>query len=148
MVAAMKHMALNFAKLEKYEGGVFQKMEKEDVLLAFQHECGVCADYPHARGWRYNDNKGKRKHHDTKADPDKKPKVTCWKCKKPGHLKRDCKGGNVGNKANGSGTKGSEDGSSNPLKGQNMFNESLHMYYVTYVSEEMSQQPLCIDVVV
>ncbi|GJX69803.1 zinc finger, CCHC-type containing protein [Tanacetum coccineum] len=64
----------------------------------------------------YNDNKGKRKHHDTKADPNKKPKVTCWKYRKPGHLKKDWKAGNVGNKANGSGTKGSVDGSSNSLK--------------------------------
>nr|GEY61880.1 zinc finger, CCHC-type [Tanacetum cinerariifolium] len=84
---------------------------------------------------RYNTNKGKRKHHDTKTDPNKKPKVTCWKCEKPRHLKRDCKGGNVGNKANGSGTKCSGDGSSNPLKGQNMFNKSFQIYYVTYVSE-------------
>nr|GFD03672.1 zinc finger, CCHC-type [Tanacetum cinerariifolium] len=37
-------------------------------------------------------------------------------CGKPENLKRDCKGGNVGNKANKSGTKGSGDGSSNPLK--------------------------------
>nr|GEW46871.1 zinc finger, CCHC-type [Tanacetum cinerariifolium] len=37
---------------------------------------------------RYNDNKGKRKHHDTRANPNKKPKVTCWKCRKLGHLKR------------------------------------------------------------
>nr|GFB64009.1 hypothetical protein [Tanacetum cinerariifolium]GFB64058.1 hypothetical protein [Tanacetum cinerariifolium] len=66
---------------------------------------------------RYNDNKGKRKHHDTRANPNKKPKVTCWKCGKPGHLIKDCKAGNVGNRANGSSTKGSEDGSSNPLKG-------------------------------
>ncbi|GJT60791.1 hypothetical protein Tco_1004324 [Tanacetum coccineum] len=37
----------------------------------------------------YNDNKGERKHHDnTKADPNMKPKVTCWKCGKPRHLKR------------------------------------------------------------
>ncbi|GKA55975.1 hypothetical protein Tco_0755047 [Tanacetum coccineum] len=48
---------------------------------------------------------------------------------------RDCKGVNVGNKANGSGTKGSVDGSSNSLKGQNMFNKSLQVYYVTYVSK-------------
>ncbi|GJY07262.1 zinc finger, CCHC-type containing protein [Tanacetum coccineum] len=41
---------------------------------------------------------------------------------------RDCKGVNVGNKANGSGTKGSVDGSSNSLKGQNMFNKSLQTY--------------------
>nr|GEV45398.1 zinc finger, CCHC-type [Tanacetum cinerariifolium] len=55
--------------------------------------------------------------------------------RKPRHLKRDCKGGNVGNKANGSSTKGSGDGSFKPLKGQNMFNKSLQIYYVTYVSE-------------
>ncbi|GJW56941.1 zinc finger, CCHC-type containing protein [Tanacetum coccineum] len=52
---------------------------------------------------RYNDNKGKRKHHDnTRADFSKKAKPTCWKCGKTGHNKRDCKGVNVGNKANGS----------------------------------------------
>ncbi|GKB42063.1 hypothetical protein Tco_0887005, partial [Tanacetum coccineum] len=38
-------------------------------------------------------------------------------------------------KANGSGIKGSVDGSSNSLKGYNMFNKSLQVYYVTYVSE-------------
>ncbi|GKA36731.1 zinc finger, CCHC-type containing protein [Tanacetum coccineum] len=48
----------------------------------------------------YNDNKGKRKHHDnTSADPNKKAKPTCWKCGKTGHIKRDCKGVNVGNKS-------------------------------------------------
>ncbi|GJT42125.1 hypothetical protein Tco_0941990 [Tanacetum coccineum] len=36
MAAAMKHMASNFAKLEKFEG--FQKMAEEDALLAFQHK--------------------------------------------------------------------------------------------------------------
>nr|GEU71064.1 zinc finger, CCHC-type [Tanacetum cinerariifolium] len=71
----------------------------------------------HNNSSRYNDNKGKRKHHDTRANPNKKPKVTCWKCEKPGHLKKDCKAGNVVNRANGSSIKGSEDGSSNPLKG-------------------------------
>ncbi|GJV13267.1 zinc finger, CCHC-type containing protein [Tanacetum coccineum] len=49
-----------------------------------------------------------------------------------GHLKKD---GNVGNKVNRSGTKGSEDGSSNPLKVQSVFNKSYQIYYVTYVSE-------------
>ncbi|GKD86562.1 hypothetical protein Tco_1357716 [Tanacetum coccineum] len=231
MVAAMKHMASNFAKLEKFEG-VLYKMAEEDALPAFQHECGDNDDYvcrglilngvsnslfdiyqnvetskklwdtlkakymaedasskkflkdfkrtlkhlkeeltlvelgSHLRieeslraqdndkpkgnnvagpsvvnmielnnSFRYNDNKGKRKHHDTKVDPNKKPKVTCWKYGKPVHLKKDCKAGNIGNKANGSGTKGSGDGSSNSLKGQNMFNKSLRVYYVTYVSE-------------
>ncbi|GJZ97235.1 zinc finger, CCHC-type containing protein [Tanacetum coccineum] len=56
-------------------------------------------------------------------------------CGKPGHLKKDCKGGKFGNKADGSGTNGSVDGSTNSLKGQNMFNKSFHVYYVTYVSE-------------
>ncbi|GKA17588.1 zinc finger, CCHC-type containing protein [Tanacetum coccineum] len=51
------------------------------------------------------------------------------------NFSRDCKAVNVGNKANGSGTKSSVDGSSNSLKGQNMFNKSLQVYYVTYVSE-------------
>ncbi|GKC14665.1 zinc finger, CCHC-type containing protein [Tanacetum coccineum] len=90
----------------------------------------------HNNSFRYNDNKGKCKHHDnTRADPNKKAKPTCWKCDKTGHIKRDCKGVNVGNKANASGIKGSVDGSSNSLKGQNMFNKSLQVYYVTYVSE-------------
>ncbi|GKC13476.1 zinc finger, CCHC-type containing protein, partial [Tanacetum coccineum] len=44
----------------------------------------------HNSSSRYNNNMGKSKHHDTKVDPNKKPKVTCWKCGKPGHLKKDC----------------------------------------------------------
>ncbi|GKG45507.1 zinc finger, CCHC-type containing protein, partial [Tanacetum coccineum] len=66
----------------------------------------------HNNSSRYNDNKGKRKHHDnTRVDPNKKSKVTCWKYGKLGHLKKDCKGRKVGNKANGS-----ADGSTNSLK--------------------------------
>ncbi|GJU04095.1 zinc finger, CCHC-type containing protein [Tanacetum coccineum] len=64
----------------------------------------------HNNSSRYNDNKGKRKHHDnTRADPNKKAKPTCWKYGKTGHIKRDCKGVNVDNKASNSGTKGSLD---------------------------------------
>ncbi|GKC68326.1 zinc finger, CCHC-type containing protein [Tanacetum coccineum] len=37
-------------------------------------------------------------------------------CGKPRHLKKDCKGGKIDNKANGSGTNGSVNGSSNSLK--------------------------------
>nr|GEV92043.1 zinc finger, CCHC-type [Tanacetum cinerariifolium] len=56
----------------------------------------------HNNSFRYNDNKGKSKHHDnTMVDPNNKAKPTCWKCDKNGHIKRDCKGVNVGNKANG-----------------------------------------------
>ncbi|GJY72576.1 zinc finger, CCHC-type containing protein [Tanacetum coccineum] len=63
------------------------------------------------------------------------PSVVNMKCGKIGHIKKDYKGVNIGNKANGSGTKGLVDGSSNSLKGQNIFNKSLKVYYVTYVSE-------------
>nr|GEV92147.1 zinc finger, CCHC-type [Tanacetum cinerariifolium] len=85
---------------------------------------------------RYNDNKSKRKRHDnTRANPNKKAKPTCWKWGKTCHIKRDCKCVNLGNKANGSFTKGSVDDSSNSLKGQNMVNKSLQVYYVSYVSE-------------
>ncbi|GJV19745.1 zinc finger, CCHC-type containing protein [Tanacetum coccineum] len=63
------------------------------------------------------------------------PSVVNMKCGKPGHFEKDCKGGNVGNRANRSGTKGSEDGSSYPLKGQSMFNKSHQIYHVTYVYE-------------
>ncbi|GJW59942.1 zinc finger, CCHC-type containing protein [Tanacetum coccineum] len=49
----------------------------------------------HNNSSRSNDNKGKHKHHDTRANPNKKPKVTYWKCGKPGHLKKDCKAGNI-----------------------------------------------------
>nr|GFD22880.1 zinc finger, CCHC-type [Tanacetum cinerariifolium] len=95
----------------------------------------------HNNSFRYNDNKGKRKHHDnTKGDPNKNSKVTCWKCGKPGHLKKECKGGKAGNKANGSCTNGLSDGFTNSLKGQNMFNKSFQVYYVTYVSKAYFMQ--------
>ncbi|GKD47271.1 hypothetical protein Tco_1271916 [Tanacetum coccineum] len=74
---------------------------------------------------KYTNNRGKRKHQDAKADHNKKSKVTFWKCRKPRHLKKDCKGGKVGNKANGSGTNDLVNGSFNSLKGQNMFNKSF-----------------------
>nr|GEU67888.1 zinc finger, CCHC-type [Tanacetum cinerariifolium] len=90
----------------------------------------------HNNSSRYNHNKGKRKHHDNiRADPNKKARPNCWKCGKTSHIKSDCKGVNVGNKANGLGIKGIVDGSSNSLNGQKMFNKFLQVYYVTYVSK-------------
>ncbi|GKB41525.1 zinc finger, CCHC-type containing protein [Tanacetum coccineum] len=100
-------------------------MGKADVILGIniKHESNRItisqSHYieKHNNSSRYNDNKGKSKHHDnTKADLNKKSKVTCWRCGKPGHMKKDCKGGKVGNKANGSGTNGSVDGFNNSLK--------------------------------
>ncbi|GKC35552.1 hypothetical protein Tco_1047936 [Tanacetum coccineum] len=70
----------------------------------------------HNNSIRYNDNKGKHKHQDIKVDPSKKSKVTCWKYEKPGYLKKYCKDGKIGNKANGSGTNDLVNGSSNLLK--------------------------------
>ncbi|GJU48244.1 zinc finger, CCHC-type containing protein [Tanacetum coccineum] len=87
----------------------------------------------HNNSSKYNDNKGKRKHHDnTKVDPNKKSKVTCWKCGKPGHLKKNCKGGKVGNKVNGSGTNGSVDGSTNSLKGATIHVCKDRCWFKTY----------------
>ncbi|GJU83898.1 zinc finger, CCHC-type containing protein [Tanacetum coccineum] len=93
------------------------KMNMDEVIQDSDKPKGNSVDGPlvvnmveHNNSLRYNENKGKRKHHDnTRADPNKKSKVTC--------------------------IKGSVDGSSNSLKGQNMFNKSFQVYYVTYVSE-------------
>nr|GEW51354.1 zinc finger, CCHC-type [Tanacetum cinerariifolium] len=50
----------------------------------------------HNNSSRYNENKGKRKYDDnTRDDPNKKSKVTCWKCGKPGHLKKIAKDDDV-----------------------------------------------------
>nr|GEV32420.1 zinc finger, CCHC-type [Tanacetum cinerariifolium] len=100
----------------------------------------------HNNSSRYNDNKGKRKHHDnTKADPNKKSKVTCWKCGKPKHLKKDCKGGKAGNKTNGSGKNGSVDGSTNSLEGHNMFNKSFQDDDVVWQVESGATVHVCKD---
>ncbi|GKA27546.1 zinc finger, CCHC-type containing protein [Tanacetum coccineum] len=89
----------------------------------------------HNNSSRYNDNKGKRKHYDnTKANPNKKSKVTCWKCEKPGHLKKYCKCVKVGKKANGSGTNGSVDGYTNSLKGATVHVCKDRCWFKTYES--------------
>ncbi|GKC24928.1 zinc finger, CCHC-type containing protein, partial [Tanacetum coccineum] len=48
------------------------------------------------------------------------PSVVNMKCGKPGHFENDCKGGNVGNRANGLSTKGSEGWFFYHLKGQTL----------------------------
>nr|GEW14559.1 zinc finger, CCHC-type [Tanacetum cinerariifolium] len=91
-----------------------------------------------------------KNHDNTRADPNKKAKPTCWKCGKTGHIKRDCKGVNVGNKANGSGTKGSMDGSSNSLKDRCCFKtyESLNDGSILHMGNESTTLVLgrgCVD---
>ncbi|GKE47953.1 hypothetical protein Tco_1479211, partial [Tanacetum coccineum] len=54
--------------------------------------------------------------------------------RKPGHLKKDCKDGKVGNKANGSGTNGLVDGSTNSLKGATMHVCKDRCWFKTYES--------------
>nr|GEY39755.1 zinc finger, CCHC-type [Tanacetum cinerariifolium] len=66
------------------------------------------------------------------------PKVTCWKCGKPRHLKKDCKGGKVGNKANGSGINSSVNDSSNSLKGYNMFDKSFQTFDESMKSQDVA----------
>ncbi|GKC72755.1 zinc finger, CCHC-type containing protein [Tanacetum coccineum] len=106
-VVSMKHIASNFAKLNKFEGEELalvklgSHLRIEESLRSHDNDKtkgnnvagpSVVNMVEHNNSSRYNDNKGKRKHHDNiRADPNKKSKVTCWKCGKPGHLKKDCK---------------------------------------------------------
>ncbi|GJW24657.1 reverse transcriptase domain-containing protein [Tanacetum coccineum] len=159
--AAMKHVASNFAKLEKFEGVDFRRWQKKMhfllssmsvvyVLTTPMPEDGgdmptvSCTIDKLPPSWK--DFKHTLKHLNEELilvelgshlpieeslrvhDNDKQkgnnvvgPLVVNMvehnnSSRKPRHLKKDCKAGNVGNKANGSGTKGSVDGSSNSLK--------------------------------
>nr|GEW34311.1 zinc finger, CCHC-type [Tanacetum cinerariifolium] len=140
-VAAMKHMTLNFAKLDKFEGVDFRRWQKKMHFLLSSMSVVYMLTTPipkdgsdnaaveqikkrakltyhkmnmddaiqdndkpkgnnvagpsvvnmveHNNSSMYNDNKGKRKHHDnTRADPNKESKLTFWKCRKLGHLKK------------------------------------------------------------
>ncbi|KAL0301466.1 UNVERIFIED_CONTAM: Retrovirus-related Pol polyprotein from transposon TNT 1-94 [Sesamum radiatum] len=72
------------------------------------------------RATKINDKKGKKKVHDNKHDgSNKKTKLTCWKCGKSGHFKRDCRVGKGGHHfKNTNGASGSGEGSKdhNPNK--------------------------------
>ncbi|GJX74017.1 zinc finger, CCHC-type containing protein [Tanacetum coccineum] len=203
VVAAMKHMDSNFAKLDKFEGVDFWRWQKkmhfllssmsviyvlttpipedgENAIMEISRErtSGKMmtmftekeeltlvelgshlrieeslrmqdSDKPrsnnvvgplvvnmveHNNGFRYTDNRGKRKHQDTKVDSNNKLKMTCWKCGKPGHLKKDCEGGKVSNNANGLGTNGSVNGSFNSLKGATVHVCKDRCWFKTYES--------------
>ncbi|GJW24656.1 hypothetical protein Tco_0038467 [Tanacetum coccineum] len=195
MAVAMKHMALNFVKLEKFKGVDFKRWKKNMhfllsnmsvvyVLTTLMPEDGgdnptVDQDTLEAKYMvedasskkflvsnftkykmtdsrpvleQYNELLGGiylveldshlRIEESFRAQDNDKPKgnnvdgpsVINMKCGKPGHLKKDCKADNVGNKANGSGTKGLRDGSSNSLKGATVHVCIDRCWFKTYES--------------
>ena len=80
--------------------------------------------------------KGKRKFQgNNNKGSDKKPKVTCWKCGKPGHFKKDCRSKGGGKGKNEAGSSGSKD----PGKQSGLFlvptDHSVENYYVSIISE-------------
>ncbi|GJX15816.1 hypothetical protein Tco_0216648 [Tanacetum coccineum] len=105
-VAAMKHMALNFVKLNKFKGVDFRRwqnkmhfLEESTIVELGSHQSieeslrmqdndkpkGKNVVSPlvvnmveHNNSFRYTENRGNCKYHDnTKADPNQKSKVTC-----------------------------------------------------------------------
>ncbi|KAJ9554640.1 hypothetical protein OSB04_018685 [Centaurea solstitialis] len=86
--------------------------------------------------------KGKQKFHGSNnKGSNKKPKVTCWKCGKPGHFNKDCRSGKGGGKGkNEAGPSGSND----PGKQSGMFlvptDHSVENYYVSMISESFYVQ--------
>ncbi|GKB84560.1 zinc finger, CCHC-type containing protein [Tanacetum coccineum] len=103
-----KHTLKHKEELTLFELGNHLRIEESLRVQASDKPKGSNVSSPsivnmmkHNNSSMYNDNKSKRKHHDNiRADPNKKAKPTCWKCDKTVHIKRDCKGANVGNKAN------------------------------------------------
>ena len=91
----------------------------------------------HKKSTGYVDKKGKRKHQgNDNAKPKKKAELSCWRCGKTGHLKRDCRVNLGKQNTNGSGTSGSGNGLNNQnSKGQYMVNKSVEIYYVSYITE-------------
>ncbi|KAL0311523.1 UNVERIFIED_CONTAM: hypothetical protein Sangu_2447000 [Sesamum angustifolium] len=92
----------------------------------------------HRRATKTNDKKGKRKVHDNKHDgSNKKTKLTCWKCGKSSHFKRDCRVGKGGNHfKNTNGASGSGEGSKdhNPNK-EFTYGKTISLSNVLYVSK-------------
>nr|GEZ12836.1 zinc finger, CCHC-type [Tanacetum cinerariifolium] len=83
----------------------------------------------------------KRKFHDKKNDSNKKSKMSCWKCGKPGHFKKDCRV----KKNNGVSTSGSGQGSKDPSPQQGLIYNNViipvknyvsHIYEICYVQDD------------
>ncbi|GJY63767.1 zinc finger, CCHC-type containing protein [Tanacetum coccineum] len=83
----------------------------------------------------------KRKFHDKKDDSNKRSKMTCWKCGKPGHFKKDCRV----KKNNGVSSSGSGQGSKDPSPQQGLISDHViipvknyvsHIYEICYVQDD------------
>ncbi|GJR33728.1 hypothetical protein Tco_1209412 [Tanacetum coccineum] len=164
--AAMKHMDLNFAKLDKFEGIDFKRWQKKMPFLLSSMSVvyvlttpipkngkNATVDQTRRRAKWNNDDYEEltlvelgshlciedsirvQDNDKPKSNNVAGPSVVNMIEHNNSFRYNDNKGGNFGNKANGLRTPGSMDGSTNLLKGQNMFNKSLQDYYVTYVFE-------------
>ncbi|GKA08482.1 zinc finger, CCHC-type containing protein [Tanacetum coccineum] len=83
----------------------------------------------------------KRKFHDKKDDSNKRSKMTCWKCGKPGHFKKDCRV----KKNNSVSSSGSGQGSKDPSPQQGLISDHViipvknyvsHIYEICYVQDD------------
>nr|GEV53444.1 zinc finger, CCHC-type [Tanacetum cinerariifolium] len=150
VVAAMKHMASNFAKLNKFKGVDFRRWQKKMhfflsnmsvvyVLTTPMPEDGgdnPIMEWCHLRieeSHRVQDidkPKGNNVAGPLVVNMVEHNNFSMYN--EQGHLKKDCKGVNVGNKANSSGTKGSVDRSSNSLKGATVHVCKDRYWFKTY----------------
>ncbi|GJW59443.1 zinc finger, CCHC-type containing protein [Tanacetum coccineum] len=112
MMAAMKCMVANFSKLDKFEGVDSRRWQKKmhfllstmSVVIPLKHknreltlaEIGIIEHIK--RSIPYSADSGTSQ----RATIVGGPFSLVILCGKPGHSKKDCKGGEVGNKANGS----------------------------------------------
>nr|XP_043636032.1 uncharacterized protein LOC122607168 [Erigeron canadensis] len=88
-------------------------------------------------GETFKAGKGKRKSQgNNNKGSDKKPKLACWKCGKPGHLKRECRSGKgKGKGKNDAGTSRSKDPENQAVSFLVPCDHSIETYYVSIISE-------------
>ncbi|GJZ80081.1 zinc finger, CCHC-type containing protein [Tanacetum coccineum] len=93
--AAMKYMASNFSKLDKFEGVDFRRWQKKMYFLLSSMSVVYMLTTPSLEDGENATMEHMRRRNKWENDD---------YCEKPGHLKKDYKGGKVSSKANGSGT--------------------------------------------
>ncbi|GJT41660.1 hypothetical protein Tco_0941525 [Tanacetum coccineum] len=167
--AAMKDMASNFAKLDKFKGVDFRRWQKKmhflvsSMSVVYMLTNPIPKDGENATMEQIN-FKHTLKHQkeeltlvelgsnlhikeSLKVQDNNKPKENNFagpsvvnmveynnSTRKPRHLKKDCKGLKVGNKANRSCINGSVDGSTNSLKGATLHVFKDRCWFKTYKS--------------